>query len=235
MDQMELLWQYQELDIEVARFEHRIKTLPIRRKLVKLRNLIIDQTKQFEKMEQDVQARNARVQKMQEFYEELLGRVNDEIEDVDEEEQWDPEELQQMRRDSQELMDALGRLDQEAAQSEMDMKQMTAKLKEIGLSLNKAKKEFPQVRAQYDEEVLRLTPELEAMRAKRDEAAAGIEAKLMERYNAVKAQRVPALAKIVNDQCSGCNMSLPSQVVRKVKSAQQLVECENCGRILAGE
>lgn len=235
MDQLVQLWKYQELDLEVDRFEHNIKTLPIRRKLVKLRNTILDQTKQVERIEQEVRARSNRMEKLDEFYQELLGRVNDEIEDIDEEEQWDPQELQQMRQDSQELMDALSRLEREAQQSQAEMAQMNTKLREIGVSLGKAKKEFPLVRAQYDQELQRLNPELEELRKRRDAQGAGIDAKLLERYRAVKAQRSPALAKIANNQCSGCNMSLPSQVISNVKNAQRLVECENCGRILMDE
>lgn len=235
MEQIQQLWKYQEMDLEVDRFENSIKTMPIRRKLVKLRNTILDQSKLVERMEKDVESRQARLEKLQEFYQELVGRVNDEIEEIDEDEEWELEELAQMRQDSQELLDALGRLEKEAQQNAAEMAQIETRLKEIGVSLGRAKKEFPVVRAEYEQELKRLNPELEALRIKRDQEGEAIDPKLLERYKTVKSQRTPALAKILHDQCSGCNMSLPSQVVHVVKSAQRVVECENCGRILLAD
>ena len=54
----------------------------------------------------------------------------------------------------------------------------------------------------------------------------------MERYKNVREQRFPVMAKLNNDQCSGCNMSLPSAIAKQIAGSDEIVECENCGRIL---
>ena len=45
------------------------------------------------------------------------------------------------------------------------------------------------------------------------------------------------MAKLVNGQCSGCFMSLPSATLLEIRNGERIVECDNCGRILfdAGE
>ena len=66
----------------------------------------------------------------------------------------------------------------------------------------------------------------------RADAAQGIDEAYMERYKAIRSQRFPVLASLRNDQCSGCNMSLPSAVAKQLQGSDEIVECENCGRIL---
>ncbi|MPN37753.1 hypothetical protein SDC9_185274 [bioreactor metagenome] len=55
---------------------------------------------------------------------------------------------------------------------------------------------------------------------------------LLKRYAAVKSHHAVPMAMVEQEQCSGCRMSLPMVVVRKVTAGDGLVECENCGRIL---
>ena len=40
------------------------------------------------------------------------------------------------------------------------------------------------------------------------------------------------MSRLVGDQCSGCNTSQPSAVLRRIKSGTEIVECETCGRMI---
>jgi predicted nucleic acid-binding Zn-ribbon protein len=40
---------------------------------------------------------------------------------------------------------------------------------------------------------------------------------------------------IVDSKCDGCNMELPSLMLHRLKSGEETIECENCGRILHTE
>ena len=54
----------------------------------------------------------------------------------------------------------------------------------------------------------------------------------LKKYDAVKTHHAAPMAKVENNQCGGCNMSLPTATVKRVAAGTGLVECENCGRIL---
>jgi predicted nucleic acid-binding Zn-ribbon protein len=41
-----------------------------------------------------------------------------------------------------------------------------------------------------------------------------------------------ALAEVVNDNCGGCYMQLPSQVINEINMKEKIIFCENCQRIL---
>ena len=59
----------------------------------------------------------------------------------------------------------------------------------------------------------------------------GLHSYMMDLTKAVKQHSMPPLAMLSGDQCGGCRMSLPSAVLRSVRSGKP-VECESCGRIL---
>ena len=69
------------------------------------------------------------------------------------------------------------------------------------------------------------------MREKAKEKMAGIEPQYIEKYNTIKQQCTPPIAKLQNGQCGGCNMSFPSSVLSSIKNGK-LVECETCGRMV---
>ena len=54
---------------------------------------------------------------------------------------------------------------------------------------------------------------------------------LLEEYNTIKRRISPPVARLTHGQCSGCNTSLPSAILSKIKGGA-LVECETCGRMI---
>ena len=81
------------------------------------------------------------------------------------------------------------------------------------------------------------TEKLKAMRARTEQESKKVDSKLLEKYHNIKQHCTPPMAKLINGQCSGCFMSLPSATLLDIRSGDRIVECDNCGRILydAGE
>ena len=84
----------------------------------------------------------------------------------------------------------------------------------------------------YDKELKEKKTALDAQRAVADSKKTGIPASLLEEYNVVKKHIAPPMSRLVGDQCSGCNTSQPSAVLRRIKSGTEIVECETCGRMI---
>ena len=78
----------------------------------------------------------------------------------------------------------------------------------------------------------RAKAKLEEIKAEADKEAVGIDPKLMQRYKDIRKHCFPPMALLDGDRCGGCNMSLPSVVMRDIRSGEKLVECDNCGRII---
>jgi predicted nucleic acid-binding Zn-ribbon protein len=80
----------------------------------------------------------------------------------------------------------------------------------------------------------RLTGEIAVLDAERGERADIIDTELLKRYEHVRrAHQGRAVAKLDRNLCTGCRISLPTNVVNKARaSGDSLVFCPNCERIL---
>ena len=72
----------------------------------------------------------------------------------------------------------------------------------------------------------------EAAEQAAQQEAKKVEPSLLERYRSIKQHCTPPMAKLVEGQCSGCFMSLPSATLLELKNGEHIVECDNCGRII---
>ncbi len=78
-----------------------------------------------------------------------------------------------------------------------------------------------------------LAAEAERLERERAEAAAGIEADWLARYDRIR-RHVGDLAIVPVDHgtCAGCHMRLPPQTIHDVRRSDQIVTCAFCGRML---
>lgn len=69
--------------------------------------------------------------------------------------------------------------------------------------------------------------------AKRDEAASSVDPSLLGMYDRLLKNKGDAVVvPAEHDTCMGCHMRLTTQTTVRVRSANGIVQCENCGRIL---
>ena len=101
----------------------------------------------------------------------------------------------------------------------------------VRLEAANAKKTFDQLKADYEEESRSKKGELETQRAKAKELMDQVDPALLEEYETIKKHITPPVARLTHGQCAGCNTSLPSAILSKIKGGT-LVECETCGRMI---
>ena len=87
--------------------------------------------------------------------------------------------------------------------------------------------------AELKERIDTLTTEIAEYDAERGEQVAGITPEMLRTYNHIRiAHQGRALAKLDRNLCTGCRISLPTNVVNKARTGNALVQCPNCERIL---
>lgn len=74
--------------------------------------------------------------------------------------------------------------------------------------------------------------EIGALDAKRQKAAGTVDAKLLQRYEAVRKKRMPALASVKSGICQGCNMNVPPQLYNTLCATLSTDLCPSCHRII---
>ena len=74
------------------------------------------------------------------------------------------------------------------------------------------------------------------LQTKRQEAQNVIQPEILQKYNRILEYRGrTAVAKLTGDSCGGCYMQLRAQVINQIKIQKEIVQCENCSRILYAE
>ncbi len=235
--QLDTLWQFMQVDMEADGFENKMRQSANRQKLIKQRDFLKDQQANMKKLENDVAVMQDRLEAVQDEavrLEKVLASLSEELNANPPE---NVEDAQKQAENVQKLLDTLSRYEQELQKMRKDADVKDRQQKEIRVRAAKTKQEYDQLKVTYDKEFKEDTAKLQKMRARTDEEAKKIDPGLLSKYKSIKQHCTPPMAKLVNGQCSGCFMSLPSATLLEIRNGERIVECDNCGRILydAGE
>ena len=232
MDQFEMLWQYQQADTEADRFEKEIRNSPDRVKLVKSRDYLVEQQEVIKNIENEISSMADRV----DMIEAAVKRADEQLKAIQDRFEGNPpqnlEDTRVLLADAKRLMDTISDFEQESKRIRKDASESDQRQHDVRVKAAKVKADFDQLKVKYDAEYKRQLAELDSKRAHVLEKAKGITPEYINKYKSIKLHVVPPMAKLLNDQCGGCNMSLPSVVVRSIKSGSAIVECETCGRMI---
>jgi hypothetical protein len=87
--------------------------------------------------------------------------------------------------------------------------------------------------ADLEEKSKTLQTQLEQFKSERAQLAQNIEEDVMERYERLFASKGDAaVVAVEHGVCTGCHMKVTTATVVQVKSGNEIVSCEQCGRIL---
>ena len=233
MDQLTMLWEYLVEDMKADKMANDIRRSPLRQKMENDRNLFMERQKQYKQIEEQV----AVLADRKDAIRDALTRAENHLASLQARfEQNPPQELEAVRA----LIAEVSKCRETIAGYEQEMKRLTQEVtgndqrgNTIRTEAARLRSEFEQLKAQYDKEIPAKKAAQEAQRAAADKMAEGIDATLMEHYRRIKKHITPPLSRLINGQCSGCNTSLPSAVLHRVRNASdEIVECESCGRMI---
>lgn len=230
--QLEKLWKYSQIDMEAERFKSEMQKAPNRLKLLKLRNFLVEQQNNMKRIEAEVASMTERMDALRAEiakYDGTVAELQKEIADAQDD---SIAELEGLIEEAQKLTNVLGKYEQELQKMRKDAETRDRQQKDIRIRAAKSKAEYDQLKVVYDAEFKRDSEKLEQLKAKVEEASKSIEPELLAKYKEIRQQSMPPVAKLVGGQCMGCNMALPSAISRRISEGSELVQCDNCGRIL---
>ena len=232
MEQLNMLWAYQQEDMKADRLAAEIRRSPTRQKLEKSRDFIMEQQKLFKQIEEQV----AQMADRMDMIRDAIPRCEEQLNALQQKAEQDPpadlEAVRALLAEVARCRDTINNYEAEMRRMVKDSTDHANRQRTCRLEAARAKQEFDQLKSSYDVELKEQKATLDAQRAVAQEKAQGIDAKLMEEYNVIKKHITPPMAKLIGDQCGGCNTSLPSAVLRKIKSGTEMIECETCGRMI---
>lgn len=230
--QLEKLWQFMQVDMEADRFEAKMRQSEKRQTLLKKRNFLMEQQTNMKKLEGDVAAMADRLEAVGDEAERLQKVLAGLLEEMESNPPKTEEEANARIDSVQKLMDNLKHYEQELSKMRKNAEVKDRQQRDIRIRAAKAKQEYDQLKAEYDVEFKDDSASLKGMRAKVEQESKAVDAAILERYQSIKQHCTPPMAKLVDGQCSGCFMSLPSATLLALKDSDRLSLCDNCGRIL---
>lgn len=230
--QLEQLWEYTQVDMEAERFESEMRKAPNRLRLLQLRNFLVEQQANMKKLEGDIAAMADRMDAVRDEASRLDDNMRSIRANLETAEGASMEELDAQIETARKLADSLNRYEQELQKMRKDAETRDRQQKEIRVRAAKSKAEYDQLKTVYDAEFKKDSEKLQSLKARVEQAAKNVDPAQLARYKVIRQHCVPPVAKLISGQCGGCNMSLPSVVLRKIAAGEELVECDNCGRIL---
>lgn len=233
MDQLTMLWEYQKEDIKADHMADELRRNPLRQKMEKDRNLFMERQKQYKHIEEQVSVLADRKDAVRD----AIARCEDQLSGL--QKRFDaapPADLDSVR----ELMAEVNRCLETITGYEQEMKRLSNSVRELDQRGNtirteaaRLRKEFEELKAQYDQVAPAKKAELEKQRTIADQKKSELPPELLAQYLEVKKAITPPLARLNGDQCSGCMTSLPSGVLHEARNASsELVRCVSCGRII---
>lgn len=231
MEKFEALWAYQEEDMKADAIAAAIRRSPTRQKLEKARDFILDRQKQYKQIEEDVGAMVDR----KDIIAQAITRSREQLEALQKKYESNPpqtaEEIKALLSEVSRCRDTIRQYEVEISRIVKETDANDKLSRSVRLEAANAKKTFDQLKSDYEEESKCKKGELEAQRAKAKELMDQVDPKLLEEYETIKKHISPPVARLTHGQCSGCNTSLPSAILSRIKGGT-LVECETCGRMI---
>ena len=231
MEKFEALWAYQEEDMKADAIAAAIKRSPTRQKLEKARDFILDRQKQYKQIEEDVGAMVDR----KDIIAQAVERSREQLQALQSRYEANPpqtaDEIKSLLAEVSRCRDTIRQYEAEISRIVKETEANDKLSRSVRVEAANAKKTFDQLKADYEEESKSKKGELEAQRAKAKELMDQVDPKLLEEYETIKKHISPPVARLAYGQCSGCNTSLPSAILSKIRGGA-LVECETCGRMI---
>lgn len=229
---LDALWNYMQFDLEADKFGNDMRQSPKRQLLLKDRNFLKEQQTNIVKIENDVSTMNDRMEAIRDEVERLNKLLAEQRARLESEPPKTAEEIEERVTAIEKVLESMKHYEQELSKMRKDADARDRQQKEIRVRAAKTKAEYDAVKLEYDKEYADDTVKLKNLRARAEAEEKKTDPADLEKYKSIKAHVTPPMAKMMNNQCSGCFMALPLGTLRDLKSGEHMVTCDNCGRIL---
>lgn len=237
MKNMELLWEYQEIDLALEKRRKELADTPTRRKLVQITGVIKNAQNALAEMENTARVQQNSISELDGKNKALIADLEDLSKDMGYysecgDDELDQKEIEEFIKNCEKANEASGAVKKQLTSLKNELEQSEKQIVEQIQRLKAAKVKYDALRAEYETEMKDNSGETAELEAKLKEKEAALGSELMAEYRRIKGIRQNPVAMLRDNRCSGCRMQLPERVTTDITGTDRIVECENCGRIL---
>ncbi len=231
--QLKLLWDLQELDLEIGAIVKQIEETPalsgvdeVSARLEELRQEISKKEENYKEDQKKLKALEMRTQKIVDDRKNLKENMYDgTVTSI--------KELEQMQRKMELLAEEKLGLEEDILILMESVEEQELSLEQIKAEFARTDQELKEKEQMLEKNLAHMEEKLKELKEKRSRHIEGILPKLLDRYNmlAEKHQGQP-LARVEDEICGGCRVFISSALRGHLYNPEAMVYCENCGRLL---
>ena len=235
MNNLATLQQYHVAYTKLEDIESGLKHTEARKRFNKVHRFLTEQQEAVTSLTEQLAAKSAKLNDMQATVAELEHDYALEISDfeiMETDEECTSEEVMYSRQSMEKLLSRIKTLSKELMDTLTWIDRAAHELADAKQKGRASMGEYTALRTECEEERKAAMPAIEAAKKGLVAIEAALPRELSTRYKSIRRKFANPMVTIENNQCGGCKMQLPSVVIRKVCQQNELVICENCGRIL---
>ncbi len=235
MSRWESLLTVQGHDTRADQLAHRLETLPVRSQLAALAEQVAGLDRQLAAVDQRRGELSRSQQRLEDEIASLTERANQAEKQLYSGAVTNPRELQALQDDVASIRRRIGQIEDD----ELEIMELTepvdAERADLVAERERLDAETESLTAELADTEGEIASELAEVRSERDAAAAQVPDELWPEYDTLRSQLGGvAVARLVGSTCQGCHLALSAVEVDRIRklSPDELVHCEECGRLL---
>ena len=236
MSRWEPLLAVQEHDTHVDQLVHRAQALSERAEVARNEEAV----RGIDQRIAEVEGRRGELARSQQRLEDEIASLTDRANEAEKRlysgSVTNPRELQALQEDVASIRRRINQLEDD----ELEVMELTEPVEaERAVLLAERERldaEGQRLRASLAESEAEIEKQLAAVRSEREQVAAQVADDLWAEYDALRARLGGvAIARLVGSTCQGCHLALPAVEIDRIKRLppDEVVHCEECGRLLA--
>ncbi len=233
VSQATLLYRLQTLDLAIAQRRARLREIET---VLGKDEQVTQARQQLDSVEQALRPWQTRARDLDLEIKSLAQKIKDSDRALYGGKVRNPKELQDMQDDIASMQRRQSQLEDELLDAMMHSDEGQTAVTGAEHALKQTQARWAGSQHDLIDEQARLERELVDLEAKRKHAAADIDPDTLAKYEALRVKkRGQAVALLQNDSCKTCGVEQTSMIAQQVRQGNQLVYCNSCGRILAGQ
>ena len=233
MEQLQLLWELQEIEREIRQKEKELQNLASVIKYKQQKTAFLDFLEEKKKAEE----RYAGEKKSLKHYEIELQNISDTLKELNSEldsgKISSAKELESLEKKVRSKEKEKSDLEEKILASMENLENGEKEIAELKIREKEKKEALQKSNTHARRDVANVRGELELLKGKQDELMRTIDAHLISKYRELNNRLQGRCISLVKKGfCGVCNVSLPSSFRSRMLTPGELVFCENCGCLL---
>ena len=232
MNQIQMLWKLQNHDLRLKKLKEDLNEIYKRKESEDLKIEINQKKYDLTNKKTLIEVNNVKIQRNNNKLKQLNFNVEEKEIKLYDGSITDLKQLTHLNEEVEEVKKQIEDYETSLLELMEEVESLKVEVGNLEFEYNERKKKLKSVINDENDRIDCFKSEIKNEQNEIDNLIISIEKDLLEKYNKLKQTKGKAIVEVIDDKCTGCNMVIPTLLSSKLKSSREIVQCDNCNRIL---